>query len=200
LSDSTAQLLRSLTNDEQDPEIVGPLLERVQQVLTTSEQVQYVAVQKRPVVSLAPDCVVLTNRRFMVYRPTLLKQVAFEDYVWRDLVDARLQENLVGATLTFQTTGGKVIQINFLPKVQARRAYAFCQEMEERVREERRARELEDKRAASGSVVVSGAPPAGIATQPDPVQRLKSLKEMMEMGLISAGEYEAKRAEILSKM
>lgn len=122
MSDSTAQLLRSLTNDEQDPEVVGPLLERVQQVLTTSEQVQYVAVQKRPVVSLAPDCVVLTNRRFMVYRPTLLKQVAFEDYVWRDLVDARLQESLVGATLTFQTTGGKVIQINFLPKVQARRA------------------------------------------------------------------------------
>jgi len=194
------QLLRDLTNEAQDPAVVVPLLERVQQVLTTGEQVLYIAVQKRPVVNLAPDCVVLTNRRFMVYRPTLLKQMSFEDHVWRDLVDARLQESLLGATLTLHITAGGIVQINFLPKVQARRAYALCQEMEERVREERRARELEDKRAASGSVVVSGAPPSGPGVPSDPVQRLKSLKEMMDMGLISAGEYEAKRAEILSKM
>ncbi len=198
--DSLGELLRDLTKDDQDPEIVGPLLERVKQVLTTDEQVHYVVVQKRPVVSLAPDCIVLTNRRFMVYRPTLLRKVSFEDHVWRDLVDARLQESLLGATLTFQTTVGGVIQINFLPKVQARRAYALCQEMEERVREERRARELEDKRASSGNVVVAGAPSAIASATPDPVQRLKSLKEMMDMGLISAGEYESKRAEILSKM
>ena len=193
-------LLHDLTNDEQDPDTVGPLLERVRQVLTANEQVLYIAVQKRPVVSLAPDCLVLTNRRFLVYRPTILMKVSFENHVWRDLVDARLQESLVGATLTFNTTAGKVVQINFLPKVQARRAYALCQEMEERVREERRARELEDKRAASGSVVVAGAPALGDAVSPDPVQRLKSLKEMMDMGLISPAEYEAKRAEIISRM
>jgi hypothetical protein len=34
----------------------------------------------------------------------------------------------------------------------------------------------------------------------DTVQRLKALKEMADAGLISAGEYEAKRAEIISKM
>jgi hypothetical protein len=32
------------------------------------------------------------------------------------------------------------------------------------------------------------------------VQRLKALKEMYEAGLITAGEYESKRAEIISKM
>jgi hypothetical protein len=76
--------------------------------------------------------------------------------------------------------------------------------MEERVREERRARELEDKRAGAGGVVVSGMPasaavPQGLPTS-DPVQRLKALKEMYEAGLITAGEYESKRAEIISKM
>jgi len=34
----------------------------------------------------------------------------------------------------------------------------------------------------------------------DPVQRLKALKEMFHAGLISASEYETKRAEIISKM
>jgi hypothetical protein len=34
----------------------------------------------------------------------------------------------------------------------------------------------------------------------DPVERLKKLKEMLDAGLISAGEFEAKRAEIVSKI
>jgi hypothetical protein len=60
-------------------------------------------------------------------------------------------------------------------------------------------RELEDKRAASavwclGSASRGYRHPAGsCATTEEP-------QEMMDMGLISAGEYEAKRAEILSKM
>jgi hypothetical protein len=32
------------------------------------------------------------------------------------------------------------------------------------------------------------------------VERLKKLKEMLDAGLISAGEFEAKRAEIVSKI
>jgi hypothetical protein len=39
---------------------------------------------------------------------------------------------------------------------------------------------------------------AGAAS--DPAQRLKALKAMYDSGLITAGEYETKRADIISKM
>jgi PH (Pleckstrin Homology) domain-containing protein/putative oligomerization/nucleic acid binding protein len=198
------ELIRAFTNEEQDPAVVQSVFERVQQILTSGEKISYIAVQKRPLLNIAPDCVVLTNRRFIVYRPKLLGRVSFEDYSWRDLQDARLQENILGSTLAMGTTSGHSVSVDHLPKAQARRLYAFSQEMEERVREERRARELEDKRAGAGGVVVSAMPasaalPQGLATS-DPVQRLKALKEMYEAGLITAGEYESKRAEIISKM
>ncbi|HEU4366468.1 MAG TPA: PH domain-containing protein [Candidatus Krumholzibacteria bacterium] len=200
---AVAENLRSLITEEQDPAAVQAVCSRVQQILTSGETILYVAVQKKPVVNVSPECVVLTNRRFIVYRPSLLGRVTFEDQMWRDLHDATLRENIVGATFTLATVTGRVLTIEHLPKAQARRLYAFAQEMEERVREERRALDLEEKRAAAGGVVVSGIPATGSAAEPpsrDPVQRLKALKEMYDAGLISAGEYEAKRAEIVSRM
>jgi Bacterial PH domain/Short C-terminal domain len=202
----TPDALRSFLNEEQDPAVVQTVHARVQEILTSGEKVLYVAVQKKPLLNMAPDCVVLTNKRFIAYRPKILGRVSFEDYPWRELHDARLQENLLGATLAMRTVSGRMISVDYIPKAQGRRLYALAQEMEERVREERRARELEDKRAAAGGVVVTSAPgPGPTATQQpnpltDPVQRLKSLKDMLDAGLISSSEYEAKRAEIIAKM
>ncbi len=198
--------LRSFLNEEQDPGVVQTVHARVQEILTSGEKILYIAVQKKPLLNMAPDCVVLTNKRFIVYRPKILGRVSFEDHPWRELQDARLQENILGATLTMRVLSGGVVSVDYVPKAQARRLYALAQEMEERVREERRARELEDKRAAAGGVVVTGASGAASAdtqqsnVSPDPVQRLKSLKEMLDAGYISPAEYEAKRAEIIAKM
>jgi len=194
--------LRAFTSEEQDPDTVKSVLAKVQQILTSNETIQYIAIQKKPVVNIKPDCVVLTNRRFIVYRPQILGRISFEDHVWRDLQDAKLQENILGSTITMNSVTGQLLTVDWLPKVQARRVYAFAQEMEERVREERRGRDLEEKRAASGGVFVSGTNPGAApgALQGDAAQRLKALKEMFDAGLITAGEYEGKRAEIISKM
>jgi hypothetical protein len=178
---------------------------KVQQILTANEVILHLAVQSmplRPVANLTPDCVVLTNRRFIIYRPKLLGRADFEDYIWRDLRDARLKEGITRATLTFQTVRGRTITIEGLPKHEARRLYAIAQEQEEKVLEERRLREMEEKRAASGGVILHGAPVATPAppTQVDPVQKLKQLKDMLDAGLISQEEYDGKKANILSRM
>jgi hypothetical protein len=203
-SSQVAGMLRRFQNEEQDPTVVEQVLTRVQQILTSGEEVSYIAVQKKPMVNVTPECVVLTSKRFILYKPKLLGGANFEDYIWRDLKDVRLHEGLMGATLTLQTMTGKAISVEYLPKAQARRLYAVAQEMEEKVHEERRTRELEDKRAAAGGVTLHSAtptPPAqAAAASEDPVQKLQKLKTMADAGLITSSEYEAKKAEILSRM
>lgn len=183
---------------------VKAIFDKVSQILTSEEQIKYIAVQHRPVVNFVPDAVVLTNRRFIIYHQKLLGRVHFEDYVWRELADVRLHEEVLGSSLFFQIAQGATpVVVNWLPKAHARRAYAIAQEMEERVREERRLREMEEKRAAAGGVIIQNGGhgvPGASAPGEDPVQKLKQLKEMLNGGLITAGEYEAKRQAILSRM
>lgn len=189
-------------NDEQDPAMVKQVLLKVKQILTKGEKILYIAVQKS-IMNLSPDCVVLTNKRFIVYKPKLLGGASFHDYIWRDLKDAQLKERMLRATLAMHTVEGQILTIVDLPKVQARKLYAFAQEMEEKVREERRLRIMEEKRAAAGGIVLQGGVPTAQAPstpQEDPVQKLMKLKEMLDAGLITTEEYDAKKADILSRM
>ncbi len=194
--------LKKFLTEEQDPAQVQQVVAKVQQILTSGEEILYVAVQK-PLMIFSPDSVVLTNKRFIVYRPTLLGGANFQDYIWLDLHDARLSEGMINSTVTLQTFKGQFLSVGDLPKAQARKLYAFAQEMEERVREERRARDMEEKRAGAGGIVLQGglptAPAPAPAPQEDPMQKLKKLKDMLDAGLITAQEYEAKKADILSK-
>lgn len=194
--------IKRFLNEEQDPAVVKRVLLKVKQILTSGEKILYIAVQKS-LVNLSPDCVVLTNKRFIVYRPKLLGGASFHDYIWRDLKDAQLKEGMLRATITMHTIKGQVLTINDIPKVQARKLYAYAQEMEEKVRQERRLRAMEEKRAAAGGIVLQGGVPTAQApsmSQEDPVQRLMKLKEMLNAGLITAEEYDAKKVDILSRM
>jgi len=202
--DKPSNPLKRFLSDQQDPAVVRQVYGKVRQILTTGEEILYIAVQKG-VVNLSPDCAVLTNRRFIIYRPKLLGGASFQDYIWRNLQDARLKEGMLRASLTLHTVKGTTLTIDELPKAQARKLYAFAQEMEEKVMEERRLRAMEEKRAAAGGIVMQGGVPTAQApssavSQEDPVQVLMKLKEMLDAGLISAQEYGAKKEEILSRM
>ena len=203
-STEQGNLLVRFLSEEQDPKVVETVYPRVQELLTRDEEILYIAVQK-PMVSLSPEAVILTNKRFIVYRRTLTGRANFKDHLWRNLEDARLNEGMMRATLTLQTTKGQKLTVEHLPKEQARKLYAYAQEMEEKAREERRQRELEDKRAEAGGVVVhtpteSAQPTSSAPATEDPVEKLKKLKDMFEADLITAEEFEAKKADILSTM
>ncbi|MDQ3004582.1 MAG: PH domain-containing protein, partial [Chloroflexota bacterium] len=196
-------LLKKFLSEEQDPAQVQHVFAKVQQILTHGEEILYIAVQKR-LINLSPDSVVLTNKRFIVYRPTFLGGANFQDYIWRDLHDARLTEGIINSTVTLQTVKSQVLSVSDLPKAQARKLYAFAQEMEEKVLEERRTRDMEEKRAGAGGIVLQGgmpiAPtPAQVHQEEDPMQKLKKLKDMLDAGLITQQEYDTKKTDILSK-
>jgi len=201
--------LARFLNEEQDPSTVNKVYQKISEILTRNEEIAYIAVQKKPLnLNLSPDCIVLTTRRFIVYHPRVFGQVEFEDYIWRELKDAQIKEGIVGATFTISTVRGEQFTIEHLPKAQARRLYSYAQEMEENVLEERRLRAMEETRAAAGGVMIQGMPQAPsplmqapvAPARPDPVEQLSKLKQMLDAGLITAAEYEAKKSDILSRM
>jgi len=193
--------LQKLVQDEQDIGVVQKVHERILELLTQGEELRYIAVQKKPVINVFPMCIVLTTRRFIIYKPELMGQAQFEDYIWRDLKDVDLKEDVIGSTVTLKTVDDKELSVGYLPKTQARRIYAIAQEMEEAMLEERRRREMEEKRAAAGGIYFPGSDAgAGAISREDPVEVLKRLKRLLDAGLITQQEYDSKKEEILLRM
>ena len=196
---------RFLTED-QDPEQVARIYEKLSQLLTTGEEPLYIAVQKPVGLDLTPEVVVLTNRRLLHYKPDLFGRAKFTDYIWRDMRSVELEENIWRSTLTIHINNGETIRVDNLVKEQARRLYSIAQQMEENVREELRLRQMEEKRAEAGGIYMPGSsmmgamPASSAAPAEEPVQALGKLKQLMEAGLITSEEYEAKKKEILARL
>ncbi len=190
--------LQKFLGDEQDATVVQKVHARALELCTQGEDIKYIAVQKKPIVTIAPDAVLLTNKRVIIFRPKLIG-MSFEDFPWRDVHDVHVKEGLLGATFSVQPIGGKLVEVNSLPKAQARKLYQFGQEMEEQVHHQRRQRDLEDKRAAAGGIVLGTHGIPGASHAEDPMQKLHQLKGLLDQGLITQQEYDTKKADILSR-
>lgn len=189
--------------DGQDPTMIQKLLNRVQEICTSSEEPLYMAVQQRPVANFAPDAVVLTNRRAIIFRQKILGRLEFVDCTWLQISGIHMKENVIGATVSVQGRSGHVEVVDYLPKVQARRVYRIGQEMEEEMIEQRRQRKMEEERNAANQVTINTAvaTPASPSTGPnDLVSRLAQLKQMFEAGLISEAEFTAKKTDIINSI
>ncbi|WP_027387365.1 PH domain-containing protein [Chryseobacterium gregarium] len=206
--------IKNFLNEEQDPQAVEKLLGRINSLLTSQESVEYIAVQKKPVLNLSSDCIALTNRRIIFCRPRNFGlSMGFQDYSWVDVADCHIKEGIIGSTFIMRTTMGFTNMMDYLPKAQARKLYQYAQEIEERMRSVRREKDLETRRAsAGGGVTVNNATP--IITSPqhfqqvkplmieneDPFALLQKLKGLAENGIISQEEFEEKKNEILSRV
>jgi hypothetical protein len=128
----------------------------------------------------------------------------FQDYLWKDVEDCHLKEEILGAVFIVKTIKGIANKIDYLPKSQARRLYTIAQEQEEIQREYRRQREMEERRAAAGHVVVnSNVSPkenTSSAQIEDPFIILQKLKTLLESGLITQEEFDGKKAEVLKRL
>ena len=212
-------MIDKFLSDEQDPKAVEKVYLRLTDLLNTGEEILYIAVQKKPLVNILPDCIALTNKRILFFTPANLGlSIKFVDFVWKDIVDVYTKEEIIGAIFSVKTTGGAEMGVDYLPKVQARKLYQYAQERKEAEREARRLRDLEEKRAESGSMQFEApaafTPPAPVAATPAPTpivheepvavkpdeltEKLKKLKTLFDNGLISQEEYNAKKLELLS--
>ena len=213
-------MIEKFLNDEQDPKTVEKVYSRLNDLLNTGEDILYIAVQKKPLVNILPDCIALTNKRILFFTPANLGlSIKFVDFVWKDVVDVFTKEEIIGAIFSIKTTNGAEMGVDYLPKVQARKLYQYAQERKEEEREARRLRDLEEKRAESGSMQfeapsafvpyqqpVVAAPPViheepAAAPKPDELtEKLKKLRTLFDNGLISQEEYNAKKLDLLSAL
>ena len=151
---------------------------------------------------LTPEIVVATNRRLMHYTPDLFGRAKFTDYIWRDMRSVELEENVWRATLTIEIHDGTQIRVDNLVKEQARRLMPSPSRWKKRCARSYACARWR-KRAAAGGVILGGLGSISSATSAapseEPLQALSKLKQLMEAGLITADEYEAKK-EILARL
>jgi len=218
-------MIEKFLTEEQDPKAVEKIYLRLADLLTAGEDILYIAVQKKPIVNLFPDCIALTNKRILFFTPANLGlTIKFVDFVWKDIVDVYTKEEIIGAIFSVKTTNGAEMGVDYLPKVQARKLYQYAQDRKESEREARRLRDLEEKRAESGSIQFDNASrpngqPAVPAAEPETVytpiappavqeapkpdeltEKLKKLKMLFDSGLISQEEYNHKKLDLLSDL
>jgi hypothetical protein len=214
-------MIEKFLRDDQDPKAVEKVYSRLTDLLTTGEEILYIAVQKKPLVNLLPDCIAITNKRVLFFTPANLGlSIKFVDFVWKDVVDVTTKEEIIGAVFSIKVINGTEMGVDYLPKIQARKLYQYAQERKESEREARRLRELEEKRAESGSVQFENPAAAGYAgfqaappvqaAAPTPApeapkadeltEKLKKLRTLFDNGLISQEEYNHKKLELLSDL
>ncbi len=195
--------------DEQDPKTVEKIYGKLQDMMSSGEELIYLAVQKKPAVTLNPDCIAVTGKRIIFCIPENLGlTMRFVDFNWKDIKEVSFKEEFFGAKFTTVPQKGENLTIDYIPKVQARKLYQSSYEQLEKVKEQLRQHELDEKKAAASAVTVNAQPSEPVEEPVQPVietedeitQKLKKLKVLFEKQLISAEEYESKKADILSQL
>ena len=214
-------MIENFLNDQQEPKVVEKVYSRLKELLPAGEETLYIAVQKMPVVNLQPDSIVVTNRRILFFSyANLGLSIKFVDFIWKDIADVSMKEEIIGAVFTIKTTKGAEMGVDYLPKVQARKLYQFSQECREneRKREELQRiqhappapveKPVEQLFAPRPVPVEAPAPPPPPMPTPAPApepakpdeltEKLKKLKMLFDNGLISQEEYNTKKLDLLS--
>ncbi len=191
ISGKIAMRIDSYINDGQDPKVVEKLLLKLQDMLASSgEEITYVAVQKKPAVTLFPHSIALTNKRIFICKSTKLGLATeFDILPWQAIENLSFKEGILGAQVTFVQYDGEPISMTHLPKSQVRKLYQTGME------------------ALHAQATVDDADEGDIPVQRDTVEpadeltlKLEKLKSLFERELITEAEYEKKKNELLSQL
>jgi hypothetical protein len=61
--------IKKFLNEEQDPKAIEKVTSKLKDILMKNEEVGYIAVQKKPALTVLPDSIVLTNKRIIIFQP-----------------------------------------------------------------------------------------------------------------------------------
>ncbi|MBE8725253.1 PH domain-containing protein [Flavobacterium hungaricum] len=120
---------KKFLNEEQDPKAIEKITSKLSDLLMRGEEVGYIAVQKKPAITVFPESIVLTNKRIIICKPKNLGlSMDFIDYTWDDIASTFVKENILGSEFSFGTKTDLAISIDYIPKIQARKIYTYAKE------------------------------------------------------------------------
>lgn len=120
---------KKFLNEEQDPKAIEKITSKLNDLLMKNEEVGYIAVQKKPAITVFPDSIVLTNKRIIICEPRNLGlSMNFTDYTWDNIAATFVKENILGSEFSFNTNTDLSISIDYIPKIQARKIYTYAKE------------------------------------------------------------------------
>lgn len=121
--------LKKILNEDQDPKAIEKITAKLANLLMSNEEIGYIAVQKKPAVTILPDSIVVTNKRIILCKPKNLGlSMEFVDYDWDDIAGSFVKEGILGADFTFNTKSDLTHTVDYLPKNQARKLYTYAKE------------------------------------------------------------------------
>ncbi len=121
--------LKSFLNEDQDPKAIEKITAKLSDLLMKNEEIGYIGVQKKPAITVFPDSIVMTNKRIIMCKPKNLGlSMDFIDYDWDDISGTFVKENILGSQFSFSTKTELVIDIDYIPKSQARKLYTYAKE------------------------------------------------------------------------
>jgi hypothetical protein len=121
--------LKKILNEDQDPKAIEKITSKLENLLMSNEEIGYIAVQKKPAVTIFPDSIVVTNKRIILCKPKNLGlSMEFIDYDWDDIAGSFVKEGILGADFTFTTHSDLTHTVDYLPKNQARKLYTYAKE------------------------------------------------------------------------
>jgi hypothetical protein len=181
-------------------------------LLTSGETLEAWAAQRRLyALSHRRALIAATSGRFIWLKRRLFGGYDSADIRWQDLKETRISAGIIAADLTLVAQSSADLNIGAevnrvwsfegLHKDQAQAMYRICQQHDQVWREKRRVRELEELRAKSGGVQISGQSGYGsdaAGAESEPARRLRQAREMLEAKLISDSEFETIKAKIVS--
>ncbi|MBC7566570.1 MAG: PH domain-containing protein [Pedobacter sp.] len=221
-------LIDRFLSDEQDPKAVERVLGKLNDILSSNEELIYLAVQKKPAVNLLPDCIAVSNKRIFYCEPGNFGiTMNFKDISWKSVKEVSFKEEFFGSKFICVPQHGENIITEYVPKVQARKLYQAAIEQLENFKEQQKQTEMDEKRAATPRPSISAViEEPEVVKQPEPVEetiafysppiavpapvveepedettlKLRKLKTLFDKHLITQEEYDAKKADILDTL
>ncbi len=121
--------------DGQDLKVVEKIHTKIVDMLTHGEALSYIALQKKPAVTLLPDSIAISNKRIFLCEFTKLGLATnFEIFSWKDIKDIAFKEEIFGSKVTVIPFTGENLSIDYIPKTQARKLYQLIKEALENVK------------------------------------------------------------------
>ena len=120
---------KKFLNEEQDPKAIEKIASKLSDLLMKNEEIGYIAVQKKPAITVLPDGIVMTNKRIIICQPKNLGlSMNFIDYTWDEIEGAFVKENILGSEFSFTTKTNMEVSIDYIPKIQARKIFTYAKE------------------------------------------------------------------------